>query len=211
MVRQIAQRCRHDSRSSYCGTKRSLNNVASSSGTEDRQNEYNDLIEHLTHEDFVKYGLIPEFMCLPVAVPFKLLEEDDLYEILWKPKNSSVVRACLRRHARHRAPGARGLRTIMESIESDKVTLLIVVSTVQSWCSNGKTRPHNSKTPLSILNTVQSTRTDYFWSEDSSYCVVLLWALKKVIPRVSLNNEQRLEALASVPKEGKREPSSTRQ
>ena len=102
-------------------------------------NDYNDLIEHLTHEDFVKYGLIPEFMGrLPVAVPFKLLEEDDLYEILWKPKNSLVrqykrlfelekvslrftpeaMRAIVK-EAISRKSGARGLRTIMESIMLD--------------------------------------------------------------------------------------------
>lgn len=99
-------------------------------------NRYNDLIEHLTHQDFVKFGLIPEFMGrLPVAVSFKQLEEDDLYEILWKPKNSLIrqykrlfelEKVALRftpeamkaivNEAVIRKSGARGLRAILEEI-----------------------------------------------------------------------------------------------
>ena len=90
----------------------------------------------MTHEDFVKFGLIPEFMGrLPVAVPFRQLEEDDLYEILWKPKNSLVrqykrlfelEKVALRftpeamkaivNEAIVRKSGARGLRAILEEI-----------------------------------------------------------------------------------------------
>ena len=101
--------------------------------------DYNRLIPHVTSEDFIKFGLIPEFMGrLPVTVPFESLSEDALYEILWKPKNSLVKqykklfeleKASLRftpeamraivREAVTRKSGARGLRAITEEIMLD--------------------------------------------------------------------------------------------
>ena len=101
--------------------------------------DYNRLIPHVTSEDFIKFGLIPEFMGrLPVTVPFESLSEDALYEILWKPKNSLVkqykklfelekvslrftpeaMRAIVR-EAVTRKSGARGLRAITEEIMLD--------------------------------------------------------------------------------------------
>jgi ATP-dependent Clp protease ATP-binding subunit ClpX len=101
--------------------------------------DYNRLIPHVTSEDFIKFGLIPEFMGrLPVTVPFESLTEDALYEILWKPKNSLVkqykklfelekvslrftpeaMRAIVR-EAVTRKSGARGLRAITEEIMLD--------------------------------------------------------------------------------------------
>jgi ATP-dependent Clp protease ATP-binding subunit ClpX len=100
---------------------------------------YNELILEMTPEDLIKYGLIPEFMGrLPVVVPFQRLDEDDLYEILWKPKNSLIkqykrlfefekvtlrftpdaMRAVVR-EAICRKSGARGLRSILEEIMLD--------------------------------------------------------------------------------------------
>lgn len=103
------------------------------------ESDYNDLIKQLTPEDMIKYGLIPEFMGrLPVLVPFEQLDEDALYEILWKPKNSLIkqykrlfelekvnlrfspeaMRAVVR-EAIARSSGARGLRAILEEIMLD--------------------------------------------------------------------------------------------
>jgi len=103
------------------------------------RDDYNELIRELTPEDMIKYGLIPEFMGrLPVLVPFELLDEDALYEILWKPKNSLIkqykrlfelekvnlrftpeaMRAVVR-EATARRSGARGLRAILEEIMLD--------------------------------------------------------------------------------------------
>jgi len=103
------------------------------------ETSYNQMILEVTPEDFIKYGLIPEFMGrLPVVVPFQLLDEDDLYEILWKPKNSLIkqykrlfefekvtlrftpdaMRAVVR-EAVVRKSGARGLRAILEEIMLD--------------------------------------------------------------------------------------------
>lgn len=96
--------------------------------------EYNSLIKDLTPEDFIRYGLIPEFMGrLPVLVPFERLDEDALLQILWKPKNSLIKQykrlfefekvelqftpdamQAVVSEAVRRKSGARGLRSIME-------------------------------------------------------------------------------------------------
>jgi ATP-dependent Clp protease ATP-binding subunit ClpX len=98
-----------------------------------------DVLKHVRPEDLVKYGLIPEFVGrLPVVVAFDELTEHDLYEILWKPKNSLVAQykrlfelegVKLRFHeealsaivvrALERKSGARGLRSIIEEVMLD--------------------------------------------------------------------------------------------
>ncbi len=110
-------------------TQRSKNSLA----------DYNELIVQVTAEDFIKFGLIPEFVGrLPVMVPFEQLSEDDMCEILWKPKNSLVAQykrlfemegvnleftqdalRAIVREAIKRKSGARGLRAIMEETMLD--------------------------------------------------------------------------------------------
>ena len=47
--------------------------------------------KHALPQDFVKFGLIPEFIGrVPVTVPLKSLNEDALVEILSRPKNAIV-------------------------------------------------------------------------------------------------------------------------
>jgi ATP-dependent Clp protease ATP-binding subunit ClpX len=97
------------------------------------------LLKHARHEDLVKFGFIPEFVGrIPVLVPFDELTEDDLLEILWKPKNSLIAQykrlfeldgvrlrfhdeamAAIVRKAIERKSGARGLRAILEEIMLD--------------------------------------------------------------------------------------------
>ncbi len=109
------------------------------SKSKSKDEDYNALIHDVTSEDFIKFGLIPEFMGrLPVIVGFERLDEEALYEILWKPKNSLVkqykklfelekvnlrftpeaMRAIVR-EAVARKSGARGLRAIIEEIMLD--------------------------------------------------------------------------------------------
>jgi ATP-dependent Clp protease ATP-binding subunit ClpX len=98
-----------------------------------------ELLKHARPEDLVKFGLIPEFVGrLPVVVPFDELTEEDLLEILWKPKNSLVAQYTrlfeldgvkLRFHDEAlqaivkesivRNSGARGLRSIIEEVMLD--------------------------------------------------------------------------------------------
>jgi len=97
------------------------------------------LIHEAETNDLTKFGLIPEFVGrLPVVVGLDELTEDNLVEILWKPKNSllkqykrlfelekvtlTVTDEALRaivREAIKRKSGARGLRGILEEVMLD--------------------------------------------------------------------------------------------
>ena len=97
------------------------------------------LIRSVEPEDLVKYGLIPEFVGrLPVVATLDELDEGQLVRILLEPKNALVkqyermfeIENCeiefrdeaLRKVARksmERKTGARGLRSIMESVLLD--------------------------------------------------------------------------------------------
>jgi len=90
-------------------------------------------------EDLLRFGLIPEFVGrLPVVATLTELDEDALVEILTKPKNALVKQyqklfefedvrlrfsdGALRAVARQglvRKSGARGLRSILESVMLD--------------------------------------------------------------------------------------------
>jgi len=96
----------------------------------------NDILELVEPEDLLKFGLIPEFVGrIPVVATLKELSEDDLIEVLTKPRNSllkqyqalfgmegvalnftdDALRA-LASLAKKRGTGARGLRAILESL-----------------------------------------------------------------------------------------------
>jgi ATP-dependent Clp protease ATP-binding subunit ClpX len=98
-----------------------------------------DILRDLEPEDLLKFGLIPEFVGrLPVLATLTTLDEEALIEILTKPKNALVkqyqrlfdmedVRLAftdgalesIAKMAVKRKTGARGLRSIMESILLD--------------------------------------------------------------------------------------------
>ena len=96
-------------------------------------------LQYLTHDDLLKYGLIPEFVGrLPVSVSLDNLTRPDLVRILTEPKNA-VVRQyekffaldnveliftdealeATARQAEERKTGARGLRTTIEEVLLD--------------------------------------------------------------------------------------------
>jgi ATP-dependent Clp protease ATP-binding subunit ClpX len=93
-------------------------------------------LQHMNHDDLLKYGLIPEFVGrLPVSVALDELSRDELKRILTEPKNA-VVKQYQRffsldnvdlmftpealdataRQAEERKTGARGLRTTIEEV-----------------------------------------------------------------------------------------------
>ncbi|WP_080146348.1 ATP-dependent Clp protease ATP-binding subunit ClpX [Marinilactibacillus piezotolerans] len=94
------------------------------------------MMQQIIPEDLLKYGLIPEFIGrLPITAVLEKLTEDDLVQILTKPKSALVKQykklmqldnielefdeEALReigRKAIERDTGARGLRSIIESI-----------------------------------------------------------------------------------------------
>jgi len=104
-----------------------------------KQNSLGEILRENQPEDLIKFGLIPEFVGrIPVVTALDELEEDDLIHILTEPKNALVkqyqklfeldnvnlkfTQNALRSIASksmERKTGARGLRTIMESIMMD--------------------------------------------------------------------------------------------
>ncbi len=104
-----------------------------------KKNDTTELLREARPQDFVKFGLIPEFIGrLPIVTSLEELTEDDLVRILTEPKNSLVKqytkllamdgveltfeKEALRQLA-HRAltrkTGARGLRAEMEKLMTD--------------------------------------------------------------------------------------------
>jgi ATP-dependent Clp protease ATP-binding subunit ClpX len=111
-------------------------------GTQARQEkdyELRDLLEHVTSDDVLEFGMIPEFVGrLPVICALEPLTSDALVQILTEPKNALVrqyqkffemegsdlrfTAGALKeiaRRARERDTGARGLRSIVENLMTE--------------------------------------------------------------------------------------------
>ena len=106
----------------------------------DRKREnVGELLRNALPEDFIKFGMIPEFMGrVPIAVSLDPLTQDDMVRILLEPKNSIIrqyqklfelddvelhfdedaVKAVAKKTI-SRKTGARGLRSIMEETMMD--------------------------------------------------------------------------------------------
>lgn len=105
------------------------------------KNEYTigDVLKHALPQDFVKFGLIPEFIGrVPVTVSLDMLDRDALIRILKEPKNALTRQyeklfeldgvklafdadalETIADKALERKTGARGLRAIMEAVTLD--------------------------------------------------------------------------------------------
>ena len=106
---------------------------------EKRKDNVGELLRQVLPQDFVKFGLIPEFIGrVPVNVSLDLLDEDALVRILTEPKSAIVKQykklfeldgvelnfdegalRAIAHKAIERETGARGLRSIMESVVMD--------------------------------------------------------------------------------------------
>ena len=137
-----------------------------------------ELLKEVEPEDLIKYGLIPEFVGrLPVVATLEELDEEALVEILVQPKNAltkqyqklfemegvelelrdDALRAIASR-AMARKTGARGLRTILETVLLDTMydlpsmtdaTKVVVDETVVT----GETEPYviyETKEPAAV-------------------------------------------------------------
>lgn len=98
--------------------------------------DHAELVKNLQPQDFIKYGLIPEFVGrLPITVGLSPLGEDALVKILTEPKNSLVKQytklfklddidlefdkeaiVAIARKSLRLKTGARGLRSVLENI-----------------------------------------------------------------------------------------------
>lgn len=107
--------------------------------SKDRNRNFGQTLKDLEPEDLVRYGLIPEFVGrLPVIATLEELDEAALISILKEPKNSLVKQysklfemedvevdfrddalKAVAKKAMDRKIGARGLRSIMESVLLD--------------------------------------------------------------------------------------------
>ena len=137
-----------------------------------------EILQGVEPEDLVKFGLIPEFVGrLPVIATLTDLDEDALVTILSQPKNALVkqyqllfdmenvrlsfneeaLRAIAKR-AIGRKTGARGLRSIMESILLDTMYDLPTFEGVEEVVINGEVVNGSAK-PL-LIYAKQDKKTD---------------------------------------------------
>jgi len=127
------------------------------------------VLQGVEPEDLLKFGLIPEFVGrLPVIATLEDLDEDALIQILTSPKNALVkqyqrlfemedvkltftedAKTVIARKAILRQTGARGLRSIMESILLDSMFELPTLEGVVEVVVNGEVVEGNA-TPLYI-------------------------------------------------------------
>ena len=116
------------------------------------------ILREIEPEDLLKFGLIPEFVGrLPVIATLEDLDQDALVDILTKPKNalvkqyqrlfemedvrltfSDVAMRAIARKATARKSGARGLRSILESILLDIMFELPTYDGVEEVVINGE-------------------------------------------------------------------------
>lgn len=109
------------------------------SNPEHRERELGELLGHVTSDDLLDFGMIPEFIGrLPVLAPLDPLNEEALVRILTEPRNALVRQyrklfemegseldftsgalALIARKARERDTGARGLRSIVEEVMTE--------------------------------------------------------------------------------------------
>ena len=117
----------------------------------DEEQNVSELMKQALPQDFVKYGLIPEFVGrVPVSVSLDLLDEDALVRVLTEPKSAIIkqykklfqldgVELEFDDEAVHeiahrsflRNTGARGLRSIVENVLMDTMYTLPSDETVE--------------------------------------------------------------------------------
>jgi ATP-dependent Clp protease ATP-binding subunit ClpX len=109
------------------------------SNPEQREHQLAELLNKVTSDDLIEFGMIPEFVGrLPVLAPLDPLDEDALVKILTEPRNALVRQYQklfemegaelefsgnalkeIARKAKARDTGARGLRSIVEELMLD--------------------------------------------------------------------------------------------
>jgi ATP-dependent Clp protease ATP-binding subunit ClpX len=132
-------------------------------------------MKHVTHDDLLQYGLIPEFVGrLPMVVSLESLDVDALVRILTEPKNALArqfqrffgldnvelaftddgLTACAEEAIRHKT-GARGLRTVLEDSLMEVMYEIPSRSDIKKCVVSGDTI-RNRKRPLLLTRSGQS-------------------------------------------------------
>lgn len=147
--------------------------------TKDTKKNFGETLNELEPEDLVRYGLIPEFVGrLPVIATLEELDKEALVTILKEPKNSLVRQYtklfemedvevdfrddaldAVAAKAMDRKTGARGLRSIMESVLLDTMYRLpsednVVKVVVDESVIKGESEPllvYESSEPQKVL------------------------------------------------------------
>jgi ATP-dependent Clp protease ATP-binding subunit ClpX len=143
--------------------------------TLDPQKRSDELMKHVTHDDLLQYGLIPEFVGrLPMVVSLESLDVDALVRILTEPKNALArqfqrffgldnvelaftddgLQACAEEAIRHKT-GARGLRTVLEDSLMEVMYEIPSRSDIKKCVVSGDTI-RNRKRPLLLTRSGQS-------------------------------------------------------
>ncbi len=145
----------------------------------DSQKRADELMKHVTHDDLLQYGLIPEFVGrLPMVVALESLDVDALVRILTEPKNALVrqfqrffaldsvelqftddgLSACAEEAIRHKT-GARGLRTVLEDTLMEVMYEAPSRTDIKKCVVSGDTI-RNRKRPLLLTRSGQNVDID---------------------------------------------------
>ena len=131
--------------------------------------ELSDLLQEVTPQDLVKFGLIPEFVGrVPICVSLRGLDKDALVRILTEPKNALVKQyqklfamddveltfekdavELIAEKAFTQKTGARGLRSIMENVMMDTMYQIPSDETIEA-CVVTKGAVEGESEPLTI-------------------------------------------------------------
>jgi ATP-dependent Clp protease ATP-binding subunit ClpX len=149
--------------------KRQVGFVRGPEGNLSREMETKNLLEQVTADDLLRYGLIPEFIGrMPVVVSVDPLDKQMMMRILVEPKNSIIkqfqklfalddveldftedaLQAAAEEAMKHRT-GARGLRTIIETVLLDVMYEIPSRADVRKCIINADTI-HRKSGPLLI-------------------------------------------------------------
>lgn len=137
--------------------------------TQKSTKELSDLLQEVTPQDLVKFGLIPEFVGrVPITVSLRGLDKEALVRILQEPKNALIKQyrklfemddveltfeqdaiESIADKAFERKTGARGLRSIMESVMMDTMYEIPSDETIEA-CIVTKGAVDGESAPLTI-------------------------------------------------------------
>jgi ATP-dependent Clp protease ATP-binding subunit ClpX len=145
----------------------------------DQQKRTDELMKHVTHDDLLTYGLIPEFVGrLPMVVSLESLDVPALVRILTEPKNALArqfqrffsldnvelsftedgLNACAEEAIRHKT-GARGLRTVLEDTLMEVMYDIPSRPDIKKCIVSGDTI-RNRQRPLLLTRSGQSADED---------------------------------------------------